>query len=250
MATPAVQARNEPPPPPPLSLRRADCGGVTLALAGVRAILRASGALWLERSATLVVADLHLEKGSAYGVRGQLLPPYDTRETLARLSREVHDLKPSVVVLLGDSFHDRAAETRLDPSDAATITALSRLCALIWVVGNHDADGPSHLPGDVVTALEVERLSLVHEPRAGHAPGEAAGHLHPAAKLVRYGRGVRSRCFLTDGERIILPAFGAYAGGLNVLDSAFHGLFAAPPMAVALGKGRAHALQLTTLSAD
>ena len=232
-------------------LSRADCGGLTLALLGVRAVLRASGALWIERARTLVVADLHLEKGSAYGARGQLLPPYDTRETLARLAAEVEALDPQVVVLLGDSFHDGLAEARLDPADARSLTAIARRRALAWVVGNHDADGPSSaLPGQTVARLEVEGLTLTHEPRPGAAPGEIAGHLHPAIKLVRYGRGVRRRCFLTDGERLILPAFGAYAGGLNVLDPAFAALFASAPTAAALGRGRVHALAMAGLSAD
>jgi DNA ligase-associated metallophosphoesterase len=230
-------------------LSRADCGGLALRLLGVRATLRASGALWLERARTLVVADLHLEKGSAYGAKGQLLPPYDTRETLARLAAEVETLDPQVVVLLGDSFHDGAAEARLDPADARSLTALARRRALAWVAGNHDAEGPScALPGQVVERLEVEGLTLTHEPRPGAAPGEVAGHLHPAIKLVRYGRGVRRRCFLTDGERLVLPAFGAYAGGLNVLDPAFADLFAGRPLAAALGRGRVHALALENLS--
>lgn len=232
-------------------LARAPCGGLRLVLLGVRATLRASGALWLERSRTLVVADLHLEKGSAYGARGQLLPPYDTRETLARLAAEVEALDPQVVVLLGDSFHDRAAEARLDPEDGRHLTAIARRRTLAWVIGNHDADGPSSaLPGLVVERLDVEGLTLVHEPRPGATPGEVAGHLHPAIKLVRYGRGVRRRCFLTDGERLVLPAFGAYAGGLNVLDRAFAGLFAGRPLAAALGRGRVHALALDGLSTD
>jgi DNA ligase-associated metallophosphoesterase len=232
------------------SLFRAACGGLRLELMGASATLRASGALWLSRSETLVVADLHLEKGSAYGARGQFLPPYDTRETLGRLEAEIEALDPQVVVLLGDSFHDAAAEARLDAADAGRLAAIGRRRALAWVVGNHDADGPAGLPGQVFAQLEVDGLSLTHEPRPGPAPGEVAGHLHPCAKLVRYGRGVRRRCFLTDGQRLVLPAFGAYAGGLNVLDAAFAGLFTAAPTAGALGRGRVHALALEGLSGD
>jgi hypothetical protein len=231
-------------------MARAACGGVALALCGVRATLRASGGLWLERARTLVVADLHLEKGSAYGARGQLLPPYDTRETLRALAAEVAALEPQVVVLLGDSFHDGEAEARLDADDARSLEALARGRTLAWVVGNHDEDGPAALPGEVVDRLEIEALVLTHEPSPRSAPGEVAGHLHPCARLVRHGRGVRRRCFLTDGERLVLPAFGAYAGGLNVLDPAFAGLFGRSPLAAALGRGRVHALAMDALSAD
>lgn len=229
---------------------RASCGGLRLSLEGVQVVLRASGALWMARTRTLVVADLHLEKGSAYGVRGQLLPPFDSRETLRRLDAEVAALDPQVVVLLGDSFHDPAAEARLDPDASDRLTRLAGERALAWVVGNHDAEGPSRLPGQVMAQLEADGLNLTHEPAPGTFPGEVAGHLHPCAKLVRYGRGVRRRAFLTDGRRMILPAFGAYAGGLNVLDPAYEGLFQTPPTAAALGQDRVHALALTTLSTD
>ena len=225
-------------------------GGLRLALAGAWAELRPSGALWLEAAAALVVADLHLEKGSAYAARGQMLPPYDTRETLDRLEGEVYRLSPRRLVFLGDSFHDRRAEGRLAAGDAARLTALARGRDLVWVAGNHDADGPRGLPGETLAELSLAGLSLRHEPRSGRQPGEVCGHLHPAAK-VRSPRGaVRRRCFATDAERLILPAFGAYAGGLNVRDGAFLGLFSRPPLAGALGRARVHAIGWRSLAAD
>lgn len=235
---------------PAPSFARAACGGCAVRLAGARAVLRVSGALWLARSRALVVADLHFGKGSAYGARGQLLPPYDTAETLARLEAEVTALAPDLLVFLGDSFHDGGAEDRLDPAEAARLRALAGGRRLIWAVGNHDADGPRALPGETIADLEREGLTLTHEPTAGPAPGQVAGHLHPVAKVARYGQAVRRRCFLTDGERLILPAFGAYAGGLNVLDPAFAGLFARAPHALALGRDRVHALPLAQLTPE
>jgi DNA ligase-associated metallophosphoesterase len=219
-------------------------------VAGAAVTLRASGALWIAAARTLVVADLHLEKGSAYAARGQLLPPYDTRETLGRLEAEAEALAPEAVVLLGDTFHDRRSEDRLAGDDAARLAALARGRRLVWVVGNHDADGPRALPGERADAIGVGGLILRHEPRAGPQPGEVAGHLHPAAR-VRAPRGtVRRRCFVTDGERLVLPAFGAYAGGLNVRDAAFAGLFARAPLAGALGPGRVRAVGWRRLAAD
>lgn len=227
-----------------------DCGGVRLSLAGAEVLLRPSGALWdIERRA-LVVADLHLEKGSAYAARGQLLPPFDTSETLGRLEAEVAALSPAIVVLLGDSFHDRAAEDRLAAADAERLHALASGRRLVWVVGNHDADGPRAAPGDVVDVLELGPLVLRHEPLAGVQPGEVSGHLHPCARVRAASGAVRRRCFVTDTERAVLPAFGAYAGGLNVRDRAFAGLFARPPLAAALGRGRVHAVGWRSLSPD
>jgi DNA ligase-associated metallophosphoesterase len=228
----------------------AACGSLALRVAGAEALLRPSGALWLAAGAVLVVADLHLEKGSSYARRGQMLPPYDTRETLDRLEREIAALAPRVLVLLGDSWHDRGSEARLDAQDAARLRALAEGRSLVWVVGNHDPQGPQALPGDRVQELGAAGLVLRHEPQPGASEGEVAGHLHPAAK-VRSGAGaVRRRCFATDGERLILPAFGAYAGGLNLRDAAFAGLFARPPLAGALGRARVHAVGWRSLAAD
>jgi DNA ligase-associated metallophosphoesterase len=226
------------------------CGGIAMAINGHPVVMRHSGALWLPGERMLIVADLHFEKGSAYAARGQLLPPYDTGETLSRLEAEVASVSPAALVFLGDSFHDGQAEDRLAASYAARIAALASGRSLIWAVGNHDADGPRALPGDLADELTVGTLILRHEPEAGHQPGEVAGHLHPCARLVGRGRAVRRRCFATDGERVILPAFGAYAGGLNLRDRAYAGLFARPPLAVALGKDRAHPLSWTMLGGD
>ena len=217
-------------------------GAIRLAVAGADLCLRASGALWLARERTLVAADLHLEKGSAFAARGQLLPPYDTRDTLRRLAEEVLRLHPRTVVLLGDAFHDAWAEERLAAEDAEAIHALGSGRSLVWVVGNHDPQPPKGLPGESIAAFELAGVSFRHEPSGVPAYGEAAGHLHPCARIAAGGRSVRYRCFVTDGERLILPAFGAYAGGLSIRDLAFKGLFVRPPLAVALGPRRAHAI--------
>jgi len=229
---------------------RSPCGGVAVRIGGAEALLRATGALWLAAARALVVADLHFEKGSAYATRGQMLPPYDTGETLRRLTVEVEALSPAVIVFLGDSFHDGDGETRMAQAYAQALIALARGRTLIWVVGNHDADGPASLPGEVVDETSLEGLTFRHEPMAGPQAGEAAGHLHPCARVSGPGRSVRRPCFVTDGERIVLPAFGAYAGGLNVRDRAFASLFAAPPLAVTLGPSRAQPIGWRRLVGD
>jgi hypothetical protein len=226
------------------------CGGLALELAGAETLLRASGALWLAAERALVVADLHLEKGSAYAARGQLLPPFDTRETLARLAAEAAQLRPRLIVLLGDTLHDGEAEARLSAEDARTIGAIAAASELVWVVGNHDADGPRRLPGRVEDSAVLAGLTLVHEPADGPRFGEVAGHLHPCARVKGRAASVRRRCFVTDGERLVLPAFGAFAGGLNVRDAAFRRLFARRPLAVALGERQAHPVGWDRLGGD
>ena len=226
------------------------CGGLAIAINGEPTVLRTSGAIWLPDQSALIVADLHFEKGSAYAMRGQLLPPYDTRETLARLETEVAATRPELLIFLGDSFHDGAAEDRLAGDDAVRLAALADGRRLVWVVGNHDADGPRVLPGEIIDEMVLGPLLLRHEPRAGPQPGEVSGHLHPAAKVAGRGGRVRRRCFLTDGGRVVLPAFGAYAGGLNVKDAAFAGMFTARPLAATLGTDRVHAIGWASLVGD
>jgi DNA ligase-associated metallophosphoesterase len=228
-----------------------DCGGLRIALANVEVMLRWSGAMWLERERTLVVADLHFEKGSSYAARfGQMLPPYDTRETLDRLDREIALLSPEQLIFLGDSFHDGDGEARLAADDARRLEGLALGRELVWAVGNHDEDGPKVLPGEIIDEAEIAGLILRHEPVPGVQLGEVAGHLHPAAKVSSGRATIRRRCFVTDGQRLVLPAFGAFTGGLNILDAAFSNLFAGPMLAGALGPKRVHAVGMKSLRPD
>ncbi|SHO61044.1 putative phosphoesterase [Pseudoxanthobacter soli DSM 19599] len=201
------------------TLVTADLTPVTVA--GERLSLHRAGALWWEERRTLVVADLHLEKGSSFARGRQFLPPYDTAATLSRLAEAVDALAPRRVIALGDSFHDRHGPDRLQPADAARLATLVAGRDWVWITGNHDPELPSALGGTVAAEAEIGGLTFRHEPKPGAAPGEIAGHLHPAARVVGRGRSLRRRCFAATAERMVLPAFGALTGGLNVLDSAF-----------------------------
>ncbi|WP_291835163.1 ligase-associated DNA damage response endonuclease PdeM [Brevundimonas sp.] len=234
-----------------LSPFRHPCGGLKVRIAGEACLLRCSGALWVVEHRTLIASDLHLEKGSAFAVRGQMLPPYDSPATLAKLESEIEALGPARVVLLGDSFHDAKAVNRLSTDDRDRLVRLAVGRDWIWLEGNHDlvalAGALDALPGRVVTTTDLGALRLIHEPQPGEQPGEIAGHLHPAARVAAYGRGVRRPCFVTDGQRLVMPAFGAFTGGLDVRDVAVAGLFREPPMVAALGRDRVHALAWDSL---
>lgn len=221
--------------------------GLALDVAGAQVTARPSGALWIAAHGTLIVADAHFEKGSSYAARGQLLPPYDTADTLTRLEAETEALSPRTIIFLGDAWHDAEAETRLDPAAGIRIAVLARGRTIIWIAGNHDPRGPKDIPGDHCETLALDGLRLVHEPSDGPAPGELAGHLHPCARITGAGR---RRCFITDGQRMILPAFGAYAGGLNVRDPAIRGRLGPRKVAAVLGAGRVHAIPWRSLKGD
>ncbi|KXF78696.1 metallophosphatase [Paramesorhizobium deserti] len=218
-------------------------GTVKTVIAGVEAVCDPAGALYFPEMRLLAVSDLHMEKGSSFARRGMLLPPYDTGVTLDLLAAVIARYHPATVISLGDSFHDPEASARLPALYAIRLRGLMAGREWIWITGNHDPHRPVHLPGDVAGELALGPLVFRHEPQSGSAPGEIAGHLHPAAKIVRRGRSVRRSCFASDGERLIMPAFGAYTGALNVLDRAFRGLFAEEQLlAFMLGADRVYTI--------
>jgi len=210
-------------------------------IAGVTLVADFSGALFWEEQRLLVVSDLHLEKGSSFAARGVLLPPYDTAATLGRLAAVIARHAPRMVIALGDSFHDRSAHQRLSSIDRDAITALQERRDWIWISGNHDPALPSDLGGVVASEVCIGAIAFRHEPTG--APGEVAGHLHPKARVATRGRSTERRCFASDGERAVMPAFGAYTGGLSIRDAAFAKIFRTPGfMAHVLGDNRVHSI--------
>jgi DNA ligase-associated metallophosphoesterase len=211
---------------------------VEFKLGGVLATALPEGALWIAEAKALIVSDLHLEKGSSFAKRGQMLPPYDTHAALTKLSALMARLAPDIVVSLGDSFHDGGGPARMAQNDRAHLQHMIGLCDWIWVEGNHDGKAPETLGGVVHDVLHLGALVLRHTPSKGAAPGEVAGHMHPCARVVGRGRSVRRRCFATDGERLVMPAFGAFTGGLNICDRAYAPIFPTGAMALVLGRER------------
>ena len=199
---------------------------------GHRLTARPSGALWWEARRLLCISDLHLCKSDRIARRsGQLLPPYETRETLARLSEDVRATDPRTVVCLGDSFDDLDAARSLTARDAETISTLQAGRDWIWLEGNHDP-GPIDLGGAHLAELQLDGLTFRHI--ATTAAAELSGHYHPKHAIPGIG-GARP-CFLFDEARVILPAYGAYTGGLRATDPALARLFGPQPCAILTGK--------------
>ncbi len=210
--------------------RRSENGAAEIRLNGARLTADPSGALLWAQRRTLVVADLHFEKGSAFAKRGLLLPPYDTRATLDRLEALLARHRPARVVCLGDSFHDGEAGERLASGDRAKLARLAGTCDWVWIEGNHDPEPPNDLGGRIEAELIDPPLVFRHRAKARGArtrgaAGEVSGHWHPKAAVHLPPKRISAPCFVSDGRRLVLPAFGAYTGGLNVLDPAVSGLF-------------------------
>jgi uncharacterized protein len=218
--------------------------GAEIVVAGTTLVADCAGALYWPQERILAVADLHLEKGSSFAARGVLLPPYDTGATLARLAALIARYTPRTVIALGDSFHDGDGPGRIAAGDRTALAALQRGRDWIWITGNHDPDpaDPAHgIGGTFARTLAIGALSFCHHPTG--AEGEIAGHLHPVARVRARGRSMSRRCFASDGRRLVMPAFGAYAGGLNVRHRAFAEIFGTLAFtAHMLGEGRIYAL--------
>lgn len=215
-------------------------------LRGHELLLDPAGALFWPERAMLVVADLHLGKAEALARRGLLAPPHEVVATLARLEAVLARYRPRLSVSLGDGFHDARAARALEGEAFDRLAALVRRQDWLWITGNHDPAIPLPLGGAVLDRLELDGLALVHRPSG--AAGEIAGHLHPVARIATpAGRVQRRRCFAFDGTRLLLPATGALAGGLNVLDPAVAGLFPTGFTAFLLGSDRLFPIPATRL---
>ena len=197
--------------------------------AGRRVTLNACGALFLPDLGLLVVADLHLEKGSFFAARGNPVPCHDTRDTLARLAETIGIYAPRAVICLGDSFHDRHAGLRMRLPDATFLLSLIGMVEdWVWLTGNHDPEIPAGIPGRVAPCLTVGPLTLCHRPEDGMTP-LIAGHYHPKHTMRLAGQYVSARCFVLGEGLLLMPAFGAYAGGLRTADAAIVELFDPAP---------------------
>jgi DNA ligase-associated metallophosphoesterase len=200
-------------------------GQQPVSISGRAFVADVSGALYWPAEDALIVADLHFEKGSSFAARGILLPPYDTGATLERLAATLDAYEPSTVLCLGDSFHDTAAAGRMSARDRETLAILQEDREWLWLTGNHDPAIPECFGGRVISEITVSGIAFRHEPARSRITHEIAGHLHPAARVSYHGHVIRRPCFVGNGNRLVLPAFGTYAGGLNVLDDAFAPLF-------------------------
>lgn len=216
---------------------------LSLSLAGETLIPRPSGALFWPAAALLCVSDLHLGKSERLARRGgQMLPPYETRDTLLRLEAEIDATGAGTVICLGDSFDDAASLDGLEEADRLWLIRLMAGRDWVWIEGNHDA-GPLDIPGSHRSTSTHGALTFRHvahsDPR-----GEVSGHYHPKLRLA----GKAWRCFLADERRIILPAFGTYTGGLWADDPALDGLMGPRALAILCGGQVARAVPMPRAS--
>lgn len=215
----------------------------TVHIAGELLQLDPAGALHWPAQRLLAVSDLHFEKGSAAARQGSLVPPWDTRATLDILATMLRRYRPRCVVALGDTFHDMGGAARLLPADAARLRAMAEAVEFVWVLGNHDPL-PQGFRGASAAEHRIGPLVFRHQARPGRVMGELSGHFHPKASVKIRGTIVTRPCFLADTRRVILPAIGAYTGGLDAQDPAVRGFFPTGGRAFLLGQERVFSFAL------
>lgn len=202
--------------------------------AGQRLSALPSGALWWPGQRLLCVSDLHLGKSERLARRdGPMLPPYDSQETLDRLTRDLEHTHPEIVVCLGDSFDDVEAAGVLEMPDKLRISTLQAGRQWIWIEGNHDP-GPIELGGTHLVEWTCDPLVFRHISQPG-SQGEVSGHYHPKASVHVRGRSITRAAFLLDCDRLILPAYGTYTGGLRSTDQALTAIMRPDARAILTG---------------
>lgn len=211
--------------------------GYSFELAGAALTALPQGALWWQERALLCVSDLHLGKAERIAREGGgLVPPYDTRETLARLYTLIDALRPEKVIALGDSFDDDHAQGALGRDEFIALAAMMSGRHWIWIAGNHDP-GPVEIGGTWRAEYREEApLVFRHIAFASDVSGEVSGHYHPKHRIAASGRSVSRPAFLHDAQRVIMPAFGAYTGGLRTSDPALTDLMGEGAVAVMTGR--------------
>lgn len=213
-------------------------------LGNERLMLDPMGAVFWPAQRLLAVSDLHLEKGSSFARKGMLLPPWDTHSTIDRLTLLLRRWSPATVVALGDSFHDAMGSGRLPASEQQRLNAMAQAHRFVWVQGNHDPTPPEGLGGEWVETYSAGPVVFRHEAVVATQAGEIVGHHHPKATIPARSGSVCRPCFVFDGRRLMMPAFGAYTGGLDVRDPAIHRLFPRGGRVFLLGKDRLFSFEI------
>jgi DNA ligase-associated metallophosphoesterase len=188
---------------------------VPFSFAGHEFLASPDGALFWPAEQALLVADLHLEKASWFARLGQMLPPYDSLATLTALEREIDAAGVRRLYCLGDSFHDKFGCDRLSGTARDLLTSLTARLDWVWIVGNHDAGFVDHCGGRIEEECEVGGIILRHEAIEHDPRPEMSGHFHPKLRLSMKGRSVSRRCYVASATKLILPAYGAFTGGLD-----------------------------------
>lgn len=203
----------------------ADLSRTSFTFGGQHFVALPDRALYWPQQRALIVADLHFEKGSAFAANGQHLPPYDSHDILSRLLILIEQSQAQQIFCLGDSFHDRNAAARMTPDISQRLSGLAAERHICWIAGNHDGLSGSAWGGSIAEEAVLNGIVLRHESLAHESRPEISGHYHPKLRFSMHGRTLSRPCFLINEKRLMLPAFGSLAGGMDVHSAEIMRLF-------------------------
>jgi DNA ligase-associated metallophosphoesterase len=189
-------------------------------------------ALFWPAQHALIVADLHLEKASWFAARGQMLPPHDSMATLQHIAQHAQQTKARAIWCLGDNFHDVEGPERLTAPATALLASLTAAFDWVWITGNHDAVLPPEIGGRIHDEMEVDGILFRHRAEPAELRPEVSGHFHPKYRAQGPRGGVTRPCFVSSATKLILPAFGAFTGGLAADHPEIAAALAAPAAAL------------------
>lgn len=183
--------------------------------------LLADKAVYWPARQSLLIADAHFGKASAYRSLGQPVPQGTTSENLQRLDRLLAAFPCTHLIFLGDFLHGPGSHASGTLGALGAWRARHAELPITLIRGNHDqraGDPPADLRIDVVPEpLLMGPFALQHEPDAHPSHHVLAGHVHPVYRLRGRGRqSLRLPCFQVGKRISLLPAFGAFTGGYAV----------------------------------
>jgi metallophosphoesterase superfamily enzyme len=216
----------------PEGLDLADAMSRPVAVSGRQLIADNSGALYWPARRALLVADLSPVSGLNGAPNGANGRGASARQTLVKLAEVMDRYEPATVIVLGDGLHVDGTAAAMPAEDLEILRILQEDRDWIWITGYADRPAPPQLGGSTCAELETAGIALRPRPTSGWATHEIAASMRPAAHLLLYGYSLRRACFVGNRQRLLMPAFGGAAGGVNVLDDAFRPLFGAGGMAV------------------
>ena len=195
---------------------------------------------------TLVVSDLHFEKDMHNLL--QLVHRVMTQTQPYRSCQNCEKINPQRCIFLGDSFHNAEVAKQLPEAYKVVLNDLSKGRSFVWIEGNHDPDLPAFLPGEACSEFILNGLYFTHQVTAAtkQRSGLISGHYHPKARVNLKLRRISAPCFIEDSHHLILPAFGTFTGGLNILDKAIQSVLIDPQSAYICHAGKIYHLPVKT----
>jgi putative SbcD/Mre11-related phosphoesterase len=173
-------------------------------------------ALWLKKSRTLIIGDIHIGYEEALNKQGILVPRSQFKETEKEI-KELLELKPETIVINGDLKHEFKEISEQEWRETLAILDLMlKTSRVILVKGNHDniLEPIARKRGlKIVDKYEIEGRCILHGDRIIETSMKTLiiGHEHAAISLQDGMKIEKYKCFLLGKYKtkklIVMPSF-------------------------------------------